>query len=99
MLRRQSTHPVRPPGWSDEGFIHCCAQPLLRTVANGYFRGQPGLVVLGIDQELAGRSQMGTSSAPMEGGFAMWTAFRTCTGQSTPDAVTDVADLWGGRRR
>ena len=85
-----------PPGWSDEGFIHCCTQPLLRTVANSYFRGQPGLVVLGIDEELLeAEVRLEPPSAPMEGVSPM-DRFPHVYGPINTDAVTDVADLVEG---
>jgi uncharacterized protein (DUF952 family) len=85
-----------PPGWSDEGFIRCCTQPRLRTVANSYFRGQPGLVVLGIDEELLeAEVRWEPPSAPMEGVSPM-DRFPHVYGPINTDAVTDVADLVEG---
>ncbi len=91
MARRQSTHPVRPAG-----LVGRRLQPLLRTVANSYFRGQPGLVVLGIDEELLeAEVRWEPPSAPMEGVSPM-DRFPHVYGPINTDAVTDVADLVEG---
>ncbi len=46
----QAKNGYRPANLSNEGFIHCSTAKQIESVANTYFRGQNGLVVLVIDE-------------------------------------------------
>lgn len=41
----------RPPSLASEGFIHCSRREQLLAVANDFYRGQAGLLLLRIDED------------------------------------------------
>lgn len=45
-----------PEAYINDGFIHCSTVSQVRQVANKFYRGQPGLIILEIDAEPLGKS-------------------------------------------
>lgn len=48
---QQQTHSYRHPSLDAEGFIHCSTAQQVAWVANSFFPGQSGLVLLWIDRD------------------------------------------------
>ena len=71
-----------------EGFIHCSTQEQVLSVANFLFRGQQGLVLLGIDSS---KVQADIRYEDVEG-----TAFPHIYGALNTDAVVEVWDFEPG---
>ncbi len=80
----------KPAGFEADGFIHCSTASQVIDVANAYFRGQDGLVLLLIDTS---RLNAELRSDDVDG---RGTLFPHIYGALNVDAVIDVLDLPAG---
>jgi uncharacterized protein (DUF952 family) len=83
------------PSLAAEGFIHCSTRSQVGPVAEKYYRGQTGLVVLVIDTARLGARVKW--EAPFDGapprGVAAAETFPHIYGPVEPEAVVQVLDL------
>ncbi len=77
----------QPPGFAEEGFIHCSTLQQVIAVADRVFRGQAGLVLLCIEPE---RLKAGLRFENLDGGPDL---FPHIYGPLNLDAVTGVLDF------
>lgn len=92
----QSQGYYRAPSLESEGFIHCSARDQVLAVANDFYRGQTGLLLLCIDENLLGAPLVWEAPAHPKPNQAEQTAddtlFPHIYGVLNLDAVNDVFD-------
>ena len=67
--KAQTTGEYQPTGFAREQFIHCSYRHQLLTVANRFYRGQNGLVILLIDSS---KIKVGLIEENLEGGTELY---------------------------
>jgi uncharacterized protein (DUF952 family) len=97
----QARGDYRAPSLETEGFIHMSTSRQVLHVANAFYRGQSGLVLLVVDEtrislsEVEGRSQVKweAPAGPPASGISQDDKFPHVYGPLNLDAVVDVLDF------
>jgi uncharacterized protein (DUF952 family) len=93
-LVAQTQGEYRAPSLDTEGFIHCSTEKQVIPVANAFYRGQNGLVVLVIDEtRLKPQVKWEAPAGPAAEGISPTDQFPHVYGPINMDAVASVLDL------
>lgn len=85
------------PSLSTEGFIHCSTEKQILQVANAFYRGRDGLVLLMIDEsKLKPELKWEAPAGPPAPGISVSDSFPHIFGPVNLTAVTSVLDFMPG---